>query len=51
LPGELQEEALHFVDYLLSRQSEKAEAREWLSFSAGQLAAQYSPADAICDQD
>ena len=51
LPTELQEEALQFVDFLLARQSEKTEAREWSRFSAEQLAAQYSPADAIYDHD
>lgn len=51
LPAELQEEALHYVDYLLARQMEGAESIEWSKFSAEQLAAQYAPGDAIYDQD
>jgi uncharacterized protein DUF2281 len=51
LPDELQQEALHYVDSLLARQAENAERRNWSSFSAEQLAAQYSPADAIYDHD
>ena len=51
LPDELQKEALQYVDSLLARQAELNENRNWSRFSAGQLAAQYSPADAIYDQD
>ena len=51
LPNELQQEALHYVDSLLARQAENMERRNWSRFSAEQLAAQYSPADAIYDQD
>ena len=51
LPTELQEEALHFVDYLLARQAQQTEAREWSHFSAEQLAGQYSASDAIYDRD
>ena len=51
LPHELQQEALHYVDSLLARQAEQTERRNWSRFSAEQLAAQYSPADAIYDQD
>lgn len=51
LPTELQEEALHFVDYLLARQAERTEGREWTRFSAEQLASHYSAADSIYDQD
>jgi hypothetical protein len=51
LPDELQQEALHYVDSLLARQAERKEGRDWARFSAQQLAAQYSPADAIYDQD
>jgi hypothetical protein len=51
LPDELQREALRFVDSLLARQADKAEQRNWSRFSAEQLAAQYSPADAVYDQD
>ena len=51
LPDELQQEALHYVDSLLARQAELNERDNWSRFSAQQLAAQYSPADAIYDQD
>ncbi len=51
LPDELQQEALQFVDSLLARQAELNERQAWSRFSAQQLAAQYSPADAIYDQD
>jgi hypothetical protein len=51
LPDELQQEALQYVDSLLARQAENTERRNWARFSAEQLAAQYSPADAIYDQD
>jgi hypothetical protein len=51
LPDELQQEALHYVDSLLARQAELKESRGWSRFSAQQLAAQYSPADAIYDRD
>lgn len=51
LPRELQEEALRFVDFLLTRQAEKSESRQWARFSAEQLADQYCPEDAIYDQD
>ncbi len=50
LPDELQQEALHYVDSLLARQTETKENRDWSRFSAQQLANQYSPADAICDE-
>ena len=51
LPSELQREALHYVDYLLARQAENTETREWTRFSAQQLLAQYAPEDAIYDKD
>lgn len=51
LPNELQQEALHYVDYLLLRQRGDAESKSWARFSAEQLARQYSPADAIYDHD
>ena len=51
LPDELQQEALQYVDSLLARQAELNERQGWSRFSAQQLAAQYSPADAIYDQD
>ena len=51
LPTELQQEALDFVEFLLVRQGEGKEARDWSRFSAQQLSKQYAPADAIYDQD
>ena len=51
LPDELQQEALQYVDSLLARQAELNERHLWSRFSSQQLAAQYSPADAIYDQD
>ena len=37
LPGDLQVEALHYVEFLLSRLETRAESAEWAEFSAGQL--------------
>lgn len=51
LPAELQQEALHYVEYLLACQAEGTEVREWSQFSAEQLAIQYAPGDAIYDKD
>jgi hypothetical protein len=51
LPGTLQTEALHYVDFLLSRQGAKSEDGDWAGFSASQLEKQYAPADAIYDTD
>ena len=51
LPDELQREALRYVDYLLARQAETNEARDWAKFSSEQLAKAYAPEDAIYDQD
>ncbi len=51
LPGELQREALDFVEFLLARKDEGREARDWSRFSAKQLAGQYAPGDAIYDED
>jgi hypothetical protein len=51
LPDALQQEALHYVDYLLARQAEGSETRQWTRFSAEQLAAQYAEGDALYDQD
>ncbi|MCW5552008.1 MAG: DUF2281 domain-containing protein [Verrucomicrobiae bacterium] len=47
LPENLQAETLHYVDFLLSRRAGEKEDAEWSRFSASQLAAQYSEADAI----
>ena len=51
LPDALQQEALHYVDYLLARQAEGGETSQWARFSAEQLAAQYAEGDAIYEQD
>jgi hypothetical protein len=51
LPGELQQEALDFVEFLLARKAESKEALDWPRFSAEQLAGQYAPGDAIYDED
>ncbi len=51
LPGELQVEALHYVEFLLARLQARAEAAEWAKFSGAQLEKQYGLADAIYDQD
>jgi hypothetical protein len=51
LPDELQREALQYVDTLLARQGELHDRQLCSRFSAEQLAQQYSPADAIYDED
>jgi len=51
LPPDMQEEALHYVDYLLTRQTEQEESREWSQCSAMQLADAYSPADSVYDEE
>ena len=51
LPESLQTEALHYVDFLLTRRSIENEDKEWAQFSATQLAQQYSPEDAIYDDE
>jgi mRNA interferase MazF len=51
LPGTLQTEALHYLDFLLSRQGAKSDDEDWARFSASQLEKQYAPADAIYDTD
>ncbi len=51
LPENLQAEALHYVDFLLTRRATENEAREWSQFSTTQLAREYSPADAIYDDE
>jgi hypothetical protein len=51
LPENLQAEALHYVDFHLSRRAAEKEDKEWSQFSATQLAQQYSPEDAIYDDD
>ena len=51
LPGPMQTEALHFVDFLLSRLEARVEDAEWAKFSTRQMEKQYCPADAIHDPD
>ena len=51
LPGDLQVEALHYVEFLLSRLEARAESAEWVEFSAAQLEKHYAAADAIYDKD
>jgi hypothetical protein len=51
LSAELQQEALDFVEFLQARKAQASEAREWSRYSAEQLSRQYSPGDAIYDQD
>ncbi len=51
LPADLQQEALRYVDYLIERQAETRDARDWAKFAAEQLAQAYAPSDAVYDQD
>ena len=51
LPENLQAEALHYVDFLLTCRAAQKEAREWSQFSTTQLAREYSPADAIYEDE
>ena len=51
LPGDLQEEALHYVEFLLARLHARAESDEWAKFAGAQLERQYGSMDAIYDQD
>ena len=51
LPENLQAEALHYVDFLLTRRASEKEDKEWSQFSATQLARQYSPEDGIYDDE
>ncbi len=46
-PKNLQAQALHHVDFLLTRRAAEKEDKEWSQFPATQLARQYSPEDAI----
>jgi hypothetical protein len=47
----LQAEALHYVDFLLTRRAAEKEDTEWSQCSATQLARQYSPEDTIYDDE
>ncbi len=51
LPGELQAEALHYVEFLVARLQAAAESAEWAKFSGAQLEKHYGAVDAIYDQD
>ncbi len=51
LPEDLQAEALHYVDFLLARGAAEREGKEWGQFSATQLGRQYSPEDAVYDEE
>ncbi len=51
LPESLQTEALHYVDFLLTRRAAEKEDKEWGAFSAAQLARAYSPEDAVYDDE
>ena len=51
LPINLQEEALHYVEFLLARLRAGAESAEWAQFAGAQLEKQYGPVDAIYDED
>jgi hypothetical protein len=51
LPAELQQETMHYIEFLLAKQARDNEAHEWARFSEQQLAAQYTEADAVYDQD
>lgn len=51
LPEPLQEEAMHYVEYLSVRTMTFRDEAVWSRFSAGQLAAAYGPDDAIYDDE
>jgi hypothetical protein len=51
LPENLQAEALHYIDFLLTRRAAEQEGKEWSKLSTSQLARQYSPEDAIYDDE
>ena len=51
LPERLQTEALHYVDFLLSREGAKTDAAEWAKLSGAQLEKHYGPGDDIYDKD
>ena len=51
LPADLQAEALRYLEYLTLRRQSESENREWAQFSSTQLLAQYSPEDAIYDEE
>ncbi len=51
LPENIQAEASHHVNFLLTRRGAEKEEKEWSQFSVAQLARQYSPEDAIYDEE
>ncbi|NDC52931.1 MAG: DUF2281 domain-containing protein [Planctomycetia bacterium] len=51
LPAALQEEALHYVEYLLQRQTAIEEGDAWSRASAARLADAYGPDDAVYDSE
>jgi len=51
LPEEFQQQALLDMDQLPARQAGAEEGRGWSRLSGEHLSRQYSPADAIYDQD
>jgi len=51
LPGELQTETLHYIEFLLARLQAGAESAEWARFSGAQLEKQYGAVDAVYDRD
>jgi len=51
LPENLQAEAWPYVDFLLTRRAAEEEDKEWSECSATQLAHQYSPEDAIQEDE
>lgn len=51
LPENLQADALRYVDFLLLHGAAEKEARDWSRYSTAQLARQYSPEEAIYDDE
>jgi hypothetical protein len=51
LPGELQAEALHYVEFLVARLHASGESAEWAKFSGAQLEKQYGVVDGVYDED
>lgn len=49
LPASLQQEALHYVEYLLQRQNLAQEERAWFNACGVHLAASYGPDDSVYD--
>lgn len=49
LPASLQQEALHYVEYLLQRQTVAREGQAWAHACVLQMAASYGPDDSVYD--